>query len=55
MARWQTTFRQYQQGRAVFWELPRATAYRHRAIILRARGVDIKERNFDSFQQEHCK
>jgi len=50
--RWQLTYKQWQQGRAVYLLLPRATFYRHRATILRVYGVDIKNPNFDLFPQQ---
>jgi len=50
--RWQATLKQWQQGRVPYSSLPRATFYRHRAIILERAGVDIKERNYDIFSQQ---
>lgn len=43
---WKITYTAYKQGKDPFKTLPLATAYRHRSIIQRLYGVDIKERNF---------
>ena len=44
MSRWQDTYKKWRKGEDVASQLSRPTMYRHRAVIQRVYGVDIKDR-----------